>query len=122
MVKPFRGSFLKPPKVKRSKGLRSKSAKTAARDRRYTAERAMFLDAHGACEIRVDDGCTHWATEVQHKAGRGVTVFFDHSLWLAACHHCHMHVTTHPLEAYERGWSVRRNRIVPPPTQLPEGA
>lgn len=85
--------------------IKRKSAKTAARDRRYSKERVPFLEARPLCEIC---GVAR-STEVHHKAGRGVTVFFDQTLWMAMCHDCHEWTTNHPAEAIEQGYSVRRN-------------
>lgn len=87
--------------------LRSRSAKTAARDRRYRIEREEFLEQHPICEA-MHEGCRFIATEVHHKAGRAPSVFFRHELWLAVCWTCHVWITNHPAEAIARGWSVRR--------------
>lgn len=97
------------PKVR--KRLKSKSTKTAARDRRYAAERLVFLAAHPTCEAELPHICTGRASEVHHQAGRLPSVFFDQTLWLAACHKCHGWITSHPFGAIDRGLSVRRNEI-----------
>lgn len=91
--------------------MRAVSLKTAARDRRYRKARDVYLAAHPLCEIGWDVGCTGHATEIHHMAGRYPSVFFDESLWLAGCHHCHGEATVHPEAAYERGISVRRHTI-----------
>ena len=85
--------------------MRQVSERTAKRNRRYKSERLPFLDARPLCEI-----CgVNRSTEVHHKAGRGVVVFFDQSQWLAVCHDCHVFVTHHPDEARRNGWSVHTN-------------
>lgn len=90
--------------------LRRRSAKTAARDRRYARERVEFLAAHPLCEIGWDAGCTAAAVEVHHMAGRAASVFFDRSRWAASCSHCHRQATENPAEAYRRGVSLHRNQ------------
>lgn len=88
--------------------MRSVSLKTAARNRRYARDRRGFLEAHPLCQIGWDVRCTGHATEVHHQAGRLPSVFFDQSLWRAACHHCHHQATVLPAEAIRRGVSVSR--------------
>lgn len=93
--------------------MKAKSSKTAARDRRYSAERAVFLSERPWCEVTIEHVCPGRASEVHHKAGRGSGVFFDHDLWLPACHEGHAYLTNHPAEAIEAGLSVRRNGVRP---------
>ncbi len=88
--------------------LRARSAKTAARDRRYARDRRVYLVDNPWCVARLD-GCTGRATEVHHAAGRSPSVFFDQSLWRALCHHDHGVLTRKPALAYRLGLSVRRN-------------
>lgn len=90
--------------------IRSRSTRTAARDRRYSIERRAFLEQHPICEA-VLDGCQWSATEVHHKAGRLPAVFFRRDLWMALCSRCHRWITEHPAEAYARGWSLRRHEL-----------
>lgn len=97
------------PLPPRRKPLRSVSPKTAARDRRYRVGRLAFLRARPRCEARWDAGCTGWSQDVHHMAGRAPSVFFDESLWLPACRHCHDELGRHPWEAMARGLSVSRH-------------
>lgn len=52
--------------------------------------------------------------EIHHRVGRGAGGSSDPAINLPAnlvllCSRCHRHLTEHPAEAYETGWSVRRN-------------
>lgn len=89
--------------------MRTKSLKTAARDRRYAHDRRAFLEAHPLCEIAWDADCTWHASEVHHRKGRG-PFMFDQSTWIAGCHRCHMSAHANPAAAYERGVMLHRNQ------------
>lgn len=82
--------------------LRSRSAKLAHLQRTYTALRWEFLTNNPWC-LR----CGGEASEVHHRAGRGALLLAVET-WIALCHGCHVWVTEHPSEAYERGFSLRR--------------
>lgn len=86
--------------------MRSRSAKTAARDRRYAIERPAFLEAHPWCEAGLEWACTLRSSEVHHMAGRGADVFFRQDLWKALCSSCHAWVTEHPKLARHYGLSL----------------
>ncbi len=51
--------------------LKRTSSKTAARDRRYRAERAMFLDSHGTCEANLPHTCDTEQIYEHIKANKG---------------------------------------------------
>lgn len=79
------------------------SNKRARAMRIYAAKRLRFLEANPTCAR-----CGQWAFQVHHKAGRVGDLLLDDSLWLALCGFCHDWITTHPDEAYDKGYSVRR--------------
>ena len=83
--------------------LRQRSAKLQRLQRVYTKLRREFLEANPWC-LR----CGGRATEVHHKAGRVGALLLDASKWAAMCSDCHRYAGSHPQEAYERGWSLRR--------------
>lgn len=91
------------------KPIRRKSAKTAARDRRYARERLAFLGDHPLCEVSWDEGCTAAATDCHHRRGRGKYAL-DRSTFIAACRHCHGRIHAEPAEAYLRGFLEHRNQ------------
>lgn len=82
--------------------MRRQSKKRAALVRIYMKRRAAFLE--GAWCLR----CGGVPTEVHHMAGRVGAALLDESRWAAMCADCHRHVTEHPAEAIERGWSLPR--------------
>lgn len=94
---------------RRSKGLSPVSKKQRrinaefARARDIVRERAAFT-----CEMRLD-GCTFFATDVHHIAGRVGPNANDPSNLMAACRSCHRKVTDHEVPVYELGLSRRRN-------------
>lgn len=90
------------------KAIAPRSAKTAERDEFYAERRLLFLGAHPRCEIRWEQ-CSTWATDVHHRAGRSPSVFFDESLWRAACRSCHMAVESQRERAYRQGHLVHRH-------------
>jgi hypothetical protein len=92
---------------RRSKPLRARSVKTAARDARYSRERVVFLAERPICEAGLDS-CSWVATQVHHMAGRAPSVFFRQELWLPVCGGCHGWITDHPGEAFALGLSVHR--------------
>lgn len=82
--------------------MRKQSVKLARLKRLYAKMRVDFLTENPWC-IR----CGGNASEVHHKAGRGAFLLSVET-WASACHDCHVYITEHPAEAYERGWSLRR--------------
>lgn len=83
--------------------MRRVSPKRAAALRVYTRERVLFLIENPTC-IR----CGHRATEVHHARGRIGAALLRTEDWRSVCHDCHVHITAHPAEALENGWSLPR--------------
>lgn len=90
------------PLAKVSEVQRRKNAEFAkARD--VARERAGFT-----CQARLD-GCTTFATEVHHIAGRVGPQANDPSNLMALCHSCHQKITDHEVPVYELGLMRKRN-------------
>lgn len=73
------------------------------RMRLYLRNRGRFLTQNPWC-----GRCGGTADQIQHKAGRVGDALLDVTRWMAVCAPCHVYITEHPTEAYERGWSLRR--------------
>lgn len=63
--------------------------------------------SRGVCEA-VTPVCTGRAEHQHHKKGRGPHLNTA-ALILDCCNACHSYIHSHPAEAYERGWMIRRN-------------
>lgn len=65
---------------------------------------ARLLSEHPTCQIAWDEKCTHWATAVDEKCGRGRGgSFLKEWNCQTTCTHCHMMKTGNPAEARARG-------------------
>lgn len=73
----------------------------------YSALRIVFLQQNPFCKMRIIGICTHNATDVQHKKGRG-KYYLDTRFWMPACRGCHSWATDHPKEAIELGFALPR--------------
>lgn len=90
--------------------MKQKSAKTAARDRRYARQRRLFLLTHPNCEIMWDENCSMQATQVDHIVNRSHLndeQMLDERNWNSACAHCHHMKTVNPEIAEERGLAAK---------------
>lgn len=84
--------------------VRTPQQKRAARNKRlYLKKRERFLAVNACC-----GRCGGPSDQVQHKAGRVGDALLDETRWMAVCAPCHVYITEHPAESYERGWSLRR--------------
>jgi len=72
----------------------------------YSNKRIAFLAMFPNCQAKLVD-CTHKATDVHHKAGRGEN-YNKISTWLAVCRSCHTWIELHPEEAKELNLSENR--------------
>ena len=97
------------PTKKANKPLSKKSDKQTKLDAAYSIIRASFLKANPFCKAKLP-GCTIVATDVHHKAGRGVYML-DSTLFLAVCRICHNQIEENPIMAKEMGFSVSREEI-----------
>lgn len=87
-----------------------KSENQKERDKRYKPIRDRFILAHPKCMIIRDD-CTIRATEVHHPEGKIGELYFDDSIFVAACHRCHRWAEEHPTEAKLLGFSRDRLNV-----------
>lgn len=92
--------------LKRTKGVRKVSAKTAQRNKQYALQRDVWLGVHDRCEV---EGCTNESMHVHHRRGRTGTNMLDESTWLACCNDCHEFIHRYPEWAYERGYLLSRH-------------
>jgi len=84
------------------------SSKMQKKKALYTIARAKFLDDYPMCHAHLDAKCTKKSTEVHHKAGRIEELLLDTTLWLPACHNCHIWIENNPDSAKEMGLSIDR--------------
>lgn len=92
--------------AKKSTPLRSRSSKQSKKDALYAILRTAYLKEHGMCEAHLA-GCGTHATDIHHKAGRGV-YYLDSTTYMAVCRQCHQWIETHPVQAKQKGFSVER--------------
>jgi hypothetical protein len=76
------------------------------------ARAAVAKRSGGRCEAAIHGVCQGQAREFQHRQAKGQMGGWTSSNGLAVCGHgnalgCHGYIHQHPLEAYEKGWSVR---------------
>lgn len=88
------------------KPIKKVSAKRKAQDREYAKLKKQFMVVHPTCEAQLAQ-CTKVATDIHHKAGRGVNML-NTDTWLSVCRNCHTYIETHPSEAKEKGLSISR--------------
>lgn len=72
----------------------------------YSKVRKEYLASHETCEASLA-GCTHTATDIHHKKGRGIYLN-DSSTFLAVCRNCHNYIELHPDFAKQKGYSLSR--------------
>lgn len=95
------------PTVKQ-KPISHRSPKRAKEEREYSLLRIDFLTKNHMCQAHLT-GCTGIATDVHHKQGRIGKLLLDILKWLSVCRSCHNWIETHPKEAQELGFSLKRN-------------
>tara|TARA_R110000868_G_scaffold404404_2_gene682541 strand:+ start:17 stop:454 length:438 start_codon:yes stop_codon:yes gene_type:complete len=92
--------------AKKRTALSPRSSKQTKKDALYAILRKAYLKDHQMCEAHLN-GCATYATDIHHKAGRGV-YYLDSTTYMAVCRSCHQWIETHPKEAKETGFSVER--------------
>lgn len=95
------------PTVKQKK-LPPRSLKRIIADKKYSKLRKKFLEQNPMCQAHLPGICSTTSTQVHHKAGRVGKLFLDITKWLAVCHHCHVWIEQHPVQAKELGYSLDR--------------
>ncbi len=111
--KPLKKSMvpLKRTPLKRStKAIPKISEKRAEQRKRYKPLRDQFLKDKPLCELKVDDGCRIFASELHHLEGEEGEKLLDMSKCKSACRHCHSIVTEHSKAAIENGQSLSRHK------------
>ena len=90
------------------------SKRRLKRDARYqSARRDVFERADGRCELRILDACTGRCEQIHHIGGRGGPDPHRLDNLIGCCLHCHNYVHQYPSEAYDSGWSIRKNGVQP---------
>lgn len=86
---------------------RPRSLKKIKLDKQYSMLRVNFLTLHQHCQAALP-GCSRVASEVHHKKGKVGELYLDVRYWLAVCRSCHQWIETHPADAQEKGFSIKR--------------
>ena len=90
------------------------SKRRLKRDAQYQRSRYdVFERAGGRCELMITPECTGRCEQVHHKAGRNIPDPHRLELLIGCCLHCHNYVHQYPSEAYDSGWSIRKNGLRP---------
>jgi len=79
-----------------------RSSKRINLDKEYNQLRKIYLTKNGLCQAALPN-CTHNATDVHHKKGRG-RHYLEVDTWMAVCRTCHIYIETHPVEATDLGF------------------
>lgn len=85
-----------------------RSQKRSKEERLYTAQRIIFLQENPMCQAHIPGICTKHSTDVHHKMGRIGELLLKIIYWLAVCRACHQWIEEHPIEAQEKGFSLKR--------------
>ena len=90
------------------------SKRRLKRDSSYQRARYdVYERAGGRCELMITPDCTGRCEQVHHKAGRGGPDPHRLDNLIGCCLHCHQHVHSQPQQAYDNGWSIRKNGLRP---------
>lgn len=92
--------------AKKRTPLSPRSPKQKRIEAAYAVLRKKYLESHAMCEAHLS-GCSTYATDIHHKAGRG-QYMLDETTYLAVCRTCHQYIELHPNEAKEMGFSINR--------------
>lgn len=74
---------------------------------KYIKEKIKFIE-NKMCQAKVP-GCSLKPTDIHHMKGRG-KYYMDTSTWLAVCRNCHNWIENNPQDAYDEGFSLKRNQ------------
>lgn len=89
------------------KKIKARTKKQAKTMKDLAVNYGPFLEKNPICQIQAP-GCTHKATCVHHKAGRGVTAVLDQTTWEPSCHSCNDYVETYDQWARDNGHKITR--------------
>lgn len=72
-------------------------------DERYLPARAVYLEAHPECEVRIPNRCTRKAVVIHHMVQRSldpsVENLLDETHWMASCNECNEWISDNSAEA-----------------------
>lgn len=85
---------------KPTKQIRPRSKKKEKQDKEYSILRMRYLVEHPICEVNYQ-GCTTHATDIHHKAYRGVNQN-NVETFAAVCRNCHTKIHLFPKESREQ--------------------
>lgn len=91
-----------PKKLVTPKKIKQVSDKLKVQLKEYTKVRKAYLSEIDCCEV-----CGSAATELHHKAGRGIHLC-NTDLFLAVCRACHQKIEENPLWSKEKSYSIDR--------------
>lgn len=84
------------------------SDKQQRRIKKYSLDKAPFLEQHPECMIK-RPGCKIVSSQVHHTKGKIGELLFAQEYWVATCDGpCHSWAEAHPSEAKAMGISVDR--------------
>jgi hypothetical protein len=75
-------------KLGEKKSINKKSDKQIAIDKSYTWIRKQYMEQHPLCMMNLSPECTKIATDIHHKAGRGINTL-NISTFISCCRNCH---------------------------------
>ena len=103
---------MKPGKgLSRKTTLQSASSKRAEQIAEYQELGRVFLAENPVCQV-----CRNArSTDKHHRSKRDGARLVDFENMMALCNPCHRHIHANPAWAYEQGFLVRVNRILPQP-------
>jgi hypothetical protein len=102
------GKCRRPPRKKPiRKSISRFSKKREKENRKYSTLRKRFLEEGDECEAKLP-GCTFFATELHHPAGRVGKNLLEVKKCKKVCRNCHQRIELRPNEAKQLGLSESR--------------
>lgn len=93
----------KPEPKKQQKRIRRRSNKRAAQERKYNANRIVFIQKNPVCAVSDNP-----ATQVHHMKGRDGDLLLDERFWLPVSADAHEEIERNPKWAFDMGYSLSR--------------
>lgn len=92
-----------------SRPIKKQSDKRKKEGKEYSKLRAEFFTSNPLCQADLM-GCTRQATEIHHKARRGV-FYLDHTTFMACCSTCHEWIERNGEESKRMGFILDREAL-----------
>ncbi len=92
---------------KKRQPFKTMSDKLKKESAKYHKIRLDFLNENQECKAHLF-GCSFWATDIHHMAGRTGKLLIDRTKFLPVCRACHSFIEGHPNFAKEKGFSLNR--------------